>query len=130
MKPPDNAKIYEIANAIYWFDEDGILCMEGKTTDPTTLEQAKQRIETFENLHEGKRFCFLIDYEKITPSSKEVMEYFGSELYRVAKGVAVLTSSPLKKMLVSLVLQFLNKDYPIKIFTDEQDAKKWLKEYL
>ncbi len=130
MKPPSNAKIHEIANAIFWFDEKGIFCIVGKSTGPTTLEQAQQGISTFKSIHPGEKYCFLVDNENSTPHSKEVMEYFAEELTEITKAMAVISTSPIKILLVNMMIHITKQKYPIKLFSKEEEARDWLTQYL
>jgi hypothetical protein len=44
--------------------------------------------------------------------------------------MAVITSSPITKMLVNLFFGFKPPAYPLKMFLTEKDATNWVKQYL
>ncbi|MGQ0829315.1 MAG: DUF7793 family protein [Bacteroidota bacterium] len=46
------------------------------------------------------------------------------------KALALLTRSPLSRMIANIYLTLKKPAYPTKVFSDETEARKWLKQYL
>jgi len=51
-------------------------------------------------------------------------------LPRYIKAIAMVSDSALGKMLANLFFTLKKQPYPTKMFTNEQDAKEWLMQYL
>jgi hypothetical protein len=130
MIPPENAKIMEFPTSIAWFDEDGILCSVSKDVPPLDLEGTKKIIEDFKKMIGNRKICMLIQSTNRTPPDKEMRDYLADEFPKFAKSIALLSPSPLTKMVANLFFSIKKQPYPTKFFNDEKEAKEWLKQYL
>lgn len=132
MTPPKNAKVIDFKSSTIWFDEDGILYSVSKqdVPPPRTLEESKVIIEEFKKILKGKKVCMLLQSRNSTPPSREMREYFGAEFPKFTKAIAMLAPSPLTKMVANLFFTIKKQPYPTKFFTDENEAREWLKQYL
>jgi hypothetical protein len=71
------------------------------------------------------------DIRNVKTISREVREYLGRpENVATIKAGAMLTGSPLSKLVGNLFLQFSKPKFPTKMFSDEQKAAEWLKQYM
>ncbi|HXA01939.1 MAG TPA: STAS/SEC14 domain-containing protein [Cytophagaceae bacterium] len=130
MKIPENANVIDWPTSILWFDEDGILCAISKKVPEQTLEEAKESMLDFERLTGGKKVCMLIDITNSSPTSKEMRDYSAAELPKITKALAMISTSALGKMIANLFFGLKPPPYPTKMFSNEKDAKEWLKQYL
>lgn len=63
------------------------------------------------------------------PPTKEVRDFMASkEVTQYIGGLAVLVKSGVSKMFGNIFLKFSKPDHPTKIFTNEAQAKEWLKQ--
>jgi hypothetical protein len=44
--------------------------------------------------------------------------------------MAIVTSSPLSRMMANLFFSFKPPQYPVKMFQNEKDATEWIRQYL
>ncbi|UPT67364.1 MAG: hypothetical protein M0D57_01335 [Sphingobacteriales bacterium JAD_PAG50586_3] len=130
MSPPQGAAITENKTSIYWFDEDGILCSVYKKAPPISLEESKQLIDEFRQVTQGRKFCMLLDITHSAASTKESREFAAVEFPKIVTAMAMLSASPLGRMLANLFFALKPTPYPAKIFATEKEAKDWLKHYL
>lgn len=130
MKPHKSAEIIETPTSTSWFDEEGILCAISKKGIQPTLEERKKRTEEFKKALDGKKICMLVDITNASESSKEAKDYLAEELPKIVKAMAFISKSPLGTMLANLYLGLKPTPFPSKIFSNEADARKWLKDYL
>ncbi len=130
MTPPENAKIMEWPTSTSWFDEEGILCSISKKAPRQTLEETRQSVEEFKKITGNKKVCMLADVTNSTETTKEVRDYAAEELPKMIKAIAMLSKSALGKMLANLFFSVKSQPYPVKMFTDEQEARTWLRKYL
>jgi hypothetical protein len=131
MELPKNTEVFETPTSSYWFDEDGILYSISKKVSPLSLEETIKILEDFkQTLPKDKKICMLIDVTHSTESTREVRDYAAVEFPKFVKAIAMVSSSALGKMLANLFFSIKEQPYPTKMFTDEAEAKKWLKQYL
>jgi hypothetical protein len=130
MQPPPNAELFETMTSVMWKDENGIICSSSKKHPPVTLEQSKKDLELFRKRFGDEKHCMLLDITNSTPSSKEVRDFAAEELPKMVKALALVSNSPLGKMVANLFFGLKPPSYPTKMFTDETAAREWLKQYL
>ncbi|HWY12347.1 MAG TPA: STAS/SEC14 domain-containing protein [Bacteroidia bacterium] len=130
MKPPENAKVYEWDTSTFWFDESGIFCSISKKTPPQSLDEVKKSMEELYKIIGGKKVCMLLDVTYSAESTKETRDYAAVEFPKFVKAIAMLSQSALGKMMANLFFSIKAQPYPVKMFTDENEAKAWLKQYL
>jgi microsomal dipeptidase-like Zn-dependent dipeptidase len=130
MVPPKNAKVIEWDTSTIWFDENGILYSVSKKVPPQTMEEAIKSVEDFKKITGGKKVCMLADVTNSAETTKEMRDWAAIELPKLIKAIAMVSQSPLGKMLANLFFRVKKQPYPVKMFTDEEEAKEWLLQYL
>jgi hypothetical protein len=130
MEPPKGVKVYDWPTSTFWFDENGILCSIAKKTPIQSLEEVKKTIEEFKKVIGDKKVCLLSESTNSSESTKEVRDYASLEFPKFIKAIAVISKSALGRMLANLFFSIKEQPYPTKMFTDENEAKEWLKQYL
>lgn len=130
MVPPDDVKVIEFPTSTMWFDEHGILCSVSKKVPQQTVEEAKKTIAAFIQLTGGKKICLLSDSTDSDPLNKEMRDYVAEVIPEIVKAVAVISRSAVGTMAANLFFSIKKQPYPVKMFTEESEAKEWLKQYL
>lgn len=130
MQIPDNVEIHELPTSVLWFDESGILCSVAKKVLQQTLEEAKKTMIDFNKITEGKKVCLLSDSTNSSPLNKEMRDYYAEVIPELVKAVAIISRSAVGRMAANLFFSIKKQPYPVKMFTDENEAKEWLKQYL
>ena len=113
-----------------WFDEDGVFRSVTKK-DKTVDKQAMQI--TFDYIHQFKcseKICWIGDITNASPVEKEARAYAAEETPKFIRALAVITNSSVSKMMADLFLLVYKPPYPTKLFTNEKDAKEWIKRFL
>jgi len=129
MKPPENARVYELPASMIWFDENGILCSIAKNV-PQTLDEAKASMILFTEITGGRKVCLLSDNSDAPPVNKEMRDYAAEVIPEIAKAIAIISSSSVGTMAANLFFMLKKQPYPVKFFSEEKEAKEWLKQYL
>ena len=130
MQIPDNVEIHELPTSVLWFDESGILCSVAKKVPQQTIEEAKKTMIDFLKITGGRKVCLLSDSTDSPPADKEMRDYAAEVIPEVAKAVGIISRSAVGKMAANLFFSIKKQPYPVKMFTDENEAKEWLKQYL
>ena len=110
--------------------EDEILYVKWADGINITLDIAKQAVEARIKFSEGISYPCLIDIRGIKSASKEAREYLAKEGTQLIKAGALLTGSILTRVLANFFLAINKPPVHTKLFTDEAEAKEWLKQYL
>jgi hypothetical protein len=98
-----------------------------------TEEEAREFIEIFDRLSEGKARVAMINLSNIfalTPSAVKFL-LTSPESVKITKACAVVVNmaSPTVATGIGLLLKIEKPLFPIQVFTDEEKAKEWLLQY-
>ncbi len=72
----------------------------------------------------------LLDVTHSSETNREVRDFAAEELPKITKAIAIVSHSALGKMLANLFFSLNSQPYPVRYFTDEPEARAWLKQYL
>ena len=109
--------------------DDGILKIKFKKKK-FDLDTAIATVKTRLAASKGISYPVLIDATEVQSITKEARDYFATD-----EGVSLITASALVlnsvvgKFLGNFFLQINKPKAPLKIFTDEKEAEKWLQKY-
>lgn len=130
MSASSNVKLYKTSISTFWLDEDGILCGKSKQID-RTIENYYEVINFFKStVKPGEKLCLLADAAITMPMSKEVRDYLTEEMPKYIKAQAIISKAPLDTSLNSTFLKISFSGFQIRMFSNEVEAKEWLKLYL
>ena len=104
----------------------------GKYSD-ITLEEAKKREEAFLKLCNGKPYPFLFETRSsLINYSEEAREYFAnsSKMMEIRLAEAFIVDNSGVRLFIMDYLKKNPTKCPTKIFTNEEDAIIWLKEFI
>jgi hypothetical protein len=133
MEIPEGVKTYDLSASTIWFDKDGILYSMPKpgVPDEQSVEEIKQEMEKFRAITGNKKVCMVLESNSNSkPPSREMREFIAEEIESVTKAMAIITRSPLARMLANLFFGLKPPSYPVKMFTDEKEATAWIKQFL
>ena len=74
--------------------------------------------------------CWLGEVSRLSSSTKEIRDFAAIETPKFVKALALITNSTVSKSIANLFLLLKEPPYPTRLFTDEREAKEWLKNYL
>ncbi|HTF05407.1 MAG TPA: STAS/SEC14 domain-containing protein [Bacteroidia bacterium] len=130
LAPGPNDKIIETATSTMWFDQSGILCSISKKHPPQTIEEMQKSLDEFMAITSGKKLCMLADITNASTVNKETREFAAAELTKIVKAIALVSTSPLGKMVANLFFALKPPTYPMRMFNDVDEAREWLKKHL
>jgi hypothetical protein len=129
MNIPRDIKTFDHLIATFWFDELGILHAVSKG-GPRTIEIMENYITFVSNMIDHKPVCILTDISHATPMDKATRDYTADKLQKVFKAMAIISGTPVGLMVGKVFLQLDGQPYPSAIFNSEEEARKWLMQYL
>jgi hypothetical protein len=133
MEVPKNVKLIEWPTSTMWFDEDGVLYSIPKpgAAQPQTKEETMLQLQEFRKLVGGKRTCMITQTDNAAPPpKKEDRDWIAKELDSIVKAMAIISASPLSRMVANLFFGFKPPAYPVKFFSNAAEAKEWIKQYV
>jgi len=94
------------------------------------LETAKVAVASRIAISNGVAYPILADARHVSSITKEARDYFAStEGTGLMLASALLLDSVLNRFLGNFFLQINKPKIPLKLFTDENEALKWLEQY-
>ncbi|HRF99613.1 MAG TPA: hypothetical protein PKZ75_00770 [Bacteroidia bacterium] len=113
-----------------WMGEDGIARTSVKPNIDIVLEHAVENSAVVTSFFKDKKFPILIDARNIKSMSYEARHHFsahGRETKTNAFGIII--GSPISRVLGNFYLGINKPAVPTKLFDNEEDATKWLKQF-
>lgn len=128
MNPPADKQTFEGTIATYWF-EDGILIPLSKSIQ-RTVENIAGNVAFVKQLTDNKPVPLLI-YLAPSPVPDKATRKFSTEQLPVIYTAMAMVSKPgLSKFIMNILFTLKPPPIPMKSFTDDKEAKKWLKQYV
>jgi hypothetical protein len=130
MIPQPYNEPFETAVSIFWFDKEGIFCSYTKKGMKPTRETLRQTFDYIRANSPGKLVCWLGDVTEAAAADKETRDFAAEETPKLIKALALITKSSFSKMFANLFLAIKSPAYPVKMFTDETEARAWLRKFM
>jgi hypothetical protein len=132
MDIPKDVQTYDMPTSIIWI-RDGIVYStpkQGIVQQPNP-EQMRNDMKKFREIVGNEKICMVVEVNpKSQPARKEDRDAIAAEIASFTKAMAMITPSPVTRMIVNLFFGFKPPSYPIKIFSNEKDATSWIKQFL
>jgi hypothetical protein len=114
--------------AEFWIEEN-ILFFIYKKNSFINLEGAKRIVADRTKFQDGKSYPVFCDMRLIRDSDKAGRDYLAKEGSHLVKAVAVLTISPVARMMSNFYLAIHKPLIPTKLFTSKVEAIAYLKSF-
>ncbi len=111
--------------------QDEIVYVDFLSND-LSLSEAKEVVRLRLELIGNNSYPILVDGRKVSKLSKECRDYFGQpDALKGVKAGAILMDSTFGKFLGNFFLKvtYRSKKLPTMLFTDKEEALKWLSQY-
>lgn len=129
MNLPENIQLIKGEIADYWLDNDGILHSFSKSPK-RTIENITENIALVKKITGNKKVPLLIYLSNSPVPDKETRKFSTEQLPHVYTAMAMVSKPGLAKLIMNLLFKFKEPPIPMKSFSDDVAAKKWLKQYL
>jgi hypothetical protein len=133
MEIPIDRKVYELSGSYIWISDEGIVYSRPREDAPAeqTNEEIHREMEDLKKIIGDKKICLVGESNpRQKPPKKEQRDYIADQISSVVKAMAIVTSSPLSRMMANLFFSFKPPQYPMKMFQNEKDATQWIRQYL
>ena len=133
MEIPPGAKTYELSSSVIWIDENGILFSNPKPGVPPvlTMEEIMKEMQLFKSVTNNKKVCIVAETNsKSPPPPKDQRDFIAEQINSITKAFAIVTTSPVSRMIANLFFGLKPPPYPMKMFSNKEEAVEWIKQYL
>jgi hypothetical protein len=130
MQVPVDAITFETELSVMWFDENGILCSVYKKNAVLSKSALEKSFHLIKARSGGKKICWLGEISGVSAADKDTRDYAAAHTPEFVKALAILSSSPFANFIANIYLNLKKAPYPRKLFSDEAEAKKWLKQFI
>jgi len=125
MKGPGNTPIGKI------WEDSGLAYVECFPNTKVDREKAIIFFEECKKLSGGVAKPVLIDAKDMLVVDRKARQYFSSEAaVSITKAAAILIGSPISQVIGSFFIGLNRPPFPIKLFSDRDEAIAWLKGFL
>jgi hypothetical protein len=133
MEVDKDARVLDLENSTIWLSREGIMYSKPRPNAPTdsTREQILSEMDRLREFLGNKKVCMVLEANpQSRPPTKELRDLIAEALSSITKAMAIVTTSPLSRMIANLFFSFKPPEYPVKMFATEEEATKWVKQYL
>lgn len=128
IQPPLDSTIYEGEIATYWF-EDEILVSQSKSVK-RTVENISANVALIKQITNNRRYPLLIYLTKSPIPDKATRHFSTTQLPFIYSAMAMISEPGLSRFIMRILFQLKPPPIPMKSFTNETEAKVWLKQYV
>lgn len=122
--PPEGAEVYETSTLIIWLDDDGFLRIVCK---PNAVHGVAEAEENNAVMPPGRKGPVLADARMISSVNREAREAYRAQSENTT-ALALVVGSPLSRIIGNFFVGLSRLSYPVRLFTDEVEALRWLQE--
>lgn len=129
VKIPTDRPVTEGEIATYWFDDSGVLVSLSKNVK-RTVANISGNVELVKKLTGNKPVPLLIYLKNSPVPDKATRKLSTEKLPEIYKAMAMVSEPGLASFIMKILFRFKPSPIPMKSFTNEQDARNWLQQYL
>src|ERR1044072_5191790 len=122
---PSDRAVYEGEIATYWFEDD-ILVSRSKSVQ-RTVELIKGNVELVKKITGNKRVPLLIYLTNSPMPDKATRKYSSEMVPEIYSSMAMVSPSGLASFIMRAVFAMKKPPIPMKSFSNEEDARRWLR---
>ena len=128
MNVPTDRPVFKGEIATYWFDGDVLVSLSNSVK--RTVANISGNVALVKQITGNKRVPLLIYLKNSPMPDKETRRFSTEQLPNIYSAMAMISKPGLAKFIMDLLFKFNPPPIPMKNFTDEKEAKAWLKQYI
>ena len=129
VKPPEGTKLISGEIADYWLDTNGILFSYSKNPK-RTVKNISENIALVKKITGGKKVPLLIYLSNSPVPDKQTRKFATEQLPTIYSAMAMVSKPGLSKFIMNILFSLKKSPIPMKSFSDDTEARDWLKQYL
>ena len=129
MQAPVNITLIKGEIADYHYNSNGILYSYSKSTK-RTVKNISENIALVKQITDNKKVPLLIYLSNSPIPDKETQQFSKEQLPNIYTAMAMVSKPGLAKFIMNILFKFKPPPIPMKSFTDDKEAKEWLKQFV
>jgi len=129
MNLPENRELIKGEIADYWYSPEGILYSYSKNPK-RTIKNISENIALVKQITGNKTVPLLIYLCNSPVPDKETRKFSTEQLPTVYKAMAMVSPPGLAQLIMRLLFKLKPSAIPIKSFTNDEEARDWLKQFV
>jgi hypothetical protein len=129
MRPPENIELVKGEIADYWYSPEGILYAYSKSPK-RSVKNISENIALVKQITGNKTVPLLIYLSNSPVPDKETRKFSTEQLPTVYKAMAMVSKPGLAQLIMGVLFKLKPSPIPIKSFTNDEEAKGWLKQFI
>lgn len=129
MNPTENMELIKGEISDYYYSPDGILYSYSKNPK-RTVKNISENVALVKQITGGKKVPLLIYLSKSPVPDKETRKFSSEQLPNVYTAMAMVSSGGLAQFIMNILFKFKPPPIPMKSFSDDEEAKEWLKQFV
>jgi hypothetical protein len=129
MLQPEEKSLIKGEIADYFYDKDGILYSYSKNP-VRTVKNISENIALVKSITGNKKVPLLIYLSNSPIPDKETRKYSAEQLPNVYTAMAMVSDKALSRLIMNVLFRLKTPPIPMRSFTEDTEAKGWLKQYL
>jgi hypothetical protein len=121
-------RFFENNYAQFWL-EDNVVYFIYKPGTVLNIDSVKTIVDDRKNFQQGVSYPVFCDARGLKDSDKQARDYLAKEGSDLVIAVAVLTGSPVTRIMVNFYLTISKPITPTKLFTDQDQAIAYLQKF-
>jgi hypothetical protein len=127
---PKDTEVNESPSGYWWIKNNILYSLGKKDAVRPAKEDEEKLLEDFKKAMGNKKMCMILDITYAKPSAREDRDRAAEELANLVKAMAMVSESPLGRMVANLFFGLKPPSYPVKMFSNVKDAEEWIKQYI
>jgi len=129
MNPPEGIALIKGEIADYYYSPEGILYSYSKSPK-RTVKNISENVALVKQITGGKKVPLLIYLSNSPVPDKETRKFSTEQLPNVYTAMAMVSKGGLAQFIMNILFKFKPPPIPMKSFSDDREAKEWLKQFL
>lgn len=129
MNPPENIPLIKGEIADYYYSPEGILYSYSKNPK-RTVKNISENITLVKQITGGKKVALLIYLSNSPVPDKKTRKFSAEQLPNVYTAMAMVSKGGLTQFIMNILFKFKPPPIPIRSFSDDKEAREWLKQFL
>lgn len=129
MRSESDNQLIEGEIADYLLTDDGILISYSKSI-LRTIENISANVALVKKITNNKKVPLLIYLKNSPVPDKETRKFSTEQLPQIYTAMAMVSKPGLSQLIMKILFKFQTPPIPIKSFTDDQNARAWLRQFL
>jgi hypothetical protein len=127
MIAPTNKEIFEGEIATYWWEDDILISLS--KSPRRTVANITGNVALVKRITNNRRVPLLIYLSNSPVPDRETQKFATTQLPIIYSAMAMVSKPGLAKLIMNILFRLKPPPIPMKSFSDDKEAKEWLKQF-